>query len=143
MKSDKTRYEELKRSTVSDLRRRYDEVYQMSIEGETQSERDWWSAYSEALEEAIADISMGVLQLPLTIQELAGSAVAWLEDIDKEEVVPALIFDVTSTCVLFGTKKRFVTAQRSDYGIRWRAWAFEPRSEEREAKWRVSDAQNT
>lgn len=63
----------------------------------------------------------------------------WLEDRDKNEVVPGLVMQMHSTANLDIKKDgtlRTACASRSDYGDRWRAWSARPTQEQmRETKW--------
>lgn len=62
----------------------------------------------------------------------------WLEDRDKEEVIPAVLFDVCYQDFLFEDNSgNDVHADFNDYGSRWRAWAHKPTDEERmTAEWK-------
>lgn len=132
-------YEQRRRRAADDLKRRRDEVYNLSIHSETLSERNWWSAYEEALEEAICDIEMGVLQIPLTLEELKEAKVVWLEIDNESETVPALMKGISDEIVYFITDHNIYTyAYLYQYGKYWRAWAYEPNGEEREHAWEDS-----
>lgn len=150
MSTGELRFEAMRHRVIDDLRREYNQLWMQSIDGETQSERDWYAAKCEGYEEAIADIAMGLLQMPLTLRELRGMKVVWLEDIDKEDVIPALVIYNKIEEIINGIRypEAFVfrTFERcdvlvdvKDYGKRWRAWAYEPTSEERERAWEVAN----
>lgn len=78
------------------------------------------------------------LQKPLRWQQLETLPVVWLEDVDKEEIIPAFPEPASRKEALcfFTADKRFITAEKSDYGKRWRAWSAMPTKKERiETKW--------
>ena len=79
------------------------------------------------------------MQKPINFDQI------WLEDRDKEEVIPAKLLK-TYRCLetdrnelWFRLYKQVdrdhscVFASRNDYGSRWRAWAHKPTDEERKA----------
>ena len=78
------------------------------------------------------------MQKPINFDQI------WLEDRDKEKVIPAkymvytqiggrLCFDINPD----GMRAIVISADMSDYGSRWRAWAHKPTDEERKAaEWR-------
>lgn len=139
MSTGELRFEAMRHRVIDDLRREYNQLWMQSIDGETQSERDWYAAKCEGYEEAIADITMGVLQMPLTLEELKEAKVVWVE-IDDSETIPALVDGISDKCVYFimghGAHTRGYIEQ---YGKYWRAWAYEPTSEERERAWEVAN----
>lgn len=67
----------------------------------------------------------------------------WLEDRDKNEVVPGLVMQMHSAVNLDIKKDGKLctaSASRSDYGDRWRAWSARPTEEQmRETKWEWDD----
>lgn len=83
----------------------------------------------------------------LEYSEFEKLPLVWLEDNDKEDVIPALFLqyngwnakfsrqapdEYVSTCVRSAT----VYADKNTYGIRWRAWTSRPTEEQRKAvKW--------
>jgi hypothetical protein len=58
----------------------------------------------------------------------------WLEDRDKERVIPAVLSDIRYMDFLFEDNSgNDIHAHYEDYGSRWRAWAHKPTDEERKA----------
>lgn len=77
-------------------------------------------------------------QRPLRWPMLEQARMVWLEDVDKEDVIPAFPEPASRKEALcfFTADKRFITAEKQDYCKRWRAWTSKPTSKEREeAKW--------
>ena len=69
-------------------------------------------------------------QLPLPI--------VWLEDNGKSDVIPAFPEPVKDRGVMcfLTAKQEFITADKAEYGKRWRAWDGRPTWEERRSvKW--------
>lgn len=73
------------------------------------------------------------MQKPINFDQI------WLEDRDKEEVIPAVLFEFCEPGVFeFGVADGspvavLVCPHLYDYGSRWRAWAHKPTDEERKA----------
>jgi hypothetical protein len=83
----------------------------------------------------------------LEYSEIEKHPLVWLEDNDKEDVIPALFLqyngwnaefsvqapdEYVSPCVRSAT----VYADKNTYGIMWRAWTSHPTEEQRKAaKW--------
>lgn len=67
----------------------------------------------------------------------------WLEDRDKEEVIPAVLGEINRPgvfCFIVPNPKlhsyTVIHPDLLDYGSRWRAWAHKPTDEERKvAEW--------
>lgn len=77
-------------------------------------------------------------QKPVRWQQLETLPVVWLEEKDERAVIPVFPCPVKDQSVMcFLTQdQEFVTAEKADYGKRWRAWAAQPSQEERStAKW--------
>ena len=88
------------------------------------------------------DAENGVKPLlrPLTWEELSNyiDDAVYLEDVDKDKIIAALPMCSGETLATFELVRSFVTAERSDYLVRWRAWPHRPTDEERAAaKWEV------
>lgn len=136
MSTGELMFEAMRHRVIDDLRREYNQLWMQSIDGETQRERDWYSAKCEGYEEAIAGIAMGVLQSPLTLKELAERKVAWLQVDDGAETVPMLLNGISDGCAYFiAPPGVHVNAELCQYGKYWRAWAYEPTLEETERAW--------
>lgn len=87
----------------------------------------------EAIKHARAAAMKRKLQKPLTLDEIAKAGVVWLEDNDKEDIIPAIVgYVIDHEIVLHSVHCSFVS-YLDEYGIRWRAWASDPTIEEREA----------
>lgn len=78
------------------------------------------------------------LRRALQYRQLETFPVVYLEDKDKKDVLPAFpepVHDRGVMCFLTA-EQEFITAQKADYGKRWRAWPAMPTKEERSAqKW--------
>lgn len=79
------------------------------------------------------------LRKPLRWQQIEYMPVVWLEDNDKDDIIPAFpepVKDQSVMCFLTA-EQEFITAEKSDYGKRWRAWGGQPTEEERnETQWK-------
>lgn len=86
-----------------------------------------------ATNRAIKSAQFRPIQKPLRWASLDGMQVVWLEDADKQEVIPAFPEPVYDKGVMsFLTyNQEFITAEKADFGKRWRAWASQPTSKER------------
>ena len=73
----------------------------------------------------------------MTLEELVRDNVVWLEDYDKENVVPGIYCDGHDGDRVFATKMHgYLFVKDDDYMIRWRCWTSRPTDEQREAvKW--------
>ena len=80
-------------------------------------------------------------QKPLRWEQLETLPIVWLEDKDVRAVIPAFpcpVNDRSAFCFLTQKQDNAMlgTAEKIDYGKRWRAWAAQPTQEERSAaKW--------
>ena len=78
------------------------------------------------------------MQKPINFDQI------WLEDRDKEEVIPAVLGEINRPgvfCFIVPNYKlhsvTVIHPDLDDYGSRWRAWAHKPTDEERKAaEWR-------
>lgn len=69
-----------------------------------------------------------MMQKPINFDQI------WLEDRDKEEVIPAVLIWIDFFDFSFeDSSGRDINADFNDYGSRWRAWAHKPTDEERKA----------
>lgn len=77
-------------------------------------------------------------QRPLRWPMLEQARMVWLEDVDKEDVIPALLVFMSGkeyVWLVIG-ETTSVLREKAHYGKRWRAWKSKPTSKEREeAKW--------
>ena len=100
------------------------------------------SPYADNLINAVKMAGLRPAKKPMTCSEVITLDVAWLEDIDKQEVIPAfptLIYD-RNMMFFKSANTDIITAKRGEYGIRWRAWASRPTDEERDAApWEVQE----
>lgn len=75
---------------------------------------------------------------PLMWSQIEAYLVVYLEDKGVSDLLPAFpepVKDRGVMCFLTAAQE-FVTADKADYGKRWRAWAAQPTKEERNAvKW--------
>lgn len=92
---------------------------------------------SPLLEDAIAILKGQEARImPLSeIKSLEHNDVVWLEDSDKERVIPAIVTDTgaMSDCIEFAISNRRIVVTYNDYSIRWRGWTSCPTDEQREA----------
>ena len=75
-----------------------------------------------------------------SLEHLEYNAVVWLEDIDKEDVIPGIfgrMIGEGNKFALFTTmREKMLYADKTEYGIRWRCWNHKPSKEQREeVKW--------
>jgi len=71
----------------------------------------------------------------LKLEELHPRMTFWLEDIDKDEVIPAIGGSLAGGARCFiDVYDRSIAALESEYNIRWRAWTQKPTQEEREVE---------
>ena len=72
---------------------------------------------------------------PLRWEQLETLPIVCLEDTDKCDILPAFPEPVKDRGVMcfLTAEQEFVTADKADYGKRWRAWAAQPTKEERSA----------
>lgn len=83
----------------------------------------------------------------LEYSEIKGCPLVWLEDNDKEDVIPALFLQYNGWSAEFAVqdpdkyvdaivRSAMVSAVERMYGITWRAWSARPSMEQvRETKW--------
>lgn len=73
------------------------------------------------------------------VKNLKHNDVVWLEDYDKEDVIPAIVtpYGAMSDCIDFAISNRSsMVVEYTDYGSRWRCWTDKPHEEQRkEEKW--------
>lgn len=87
----------------------------------------------------------------LEYSEIEGCPLVWLEDNDKEDVIPALFLQYNGWNAEFAVqapdedvdtiiRSPIVSAVEGMYGITWRAWTSRPSPEQmRETPWEDSD----
>lgn len=103
----------------------------------------------EAIETLNSAISMLKDQEPRVLEysEIEKHPLVWLEDNDKEDVIPALFLQYNGWSAEFALqapdeyvdtiiRSPIVSAVEGMYGITWRAWMAKPTNEQRKAaKW--------
>ena len=70
------------------------------------------------------------------VKNLKYNDVVWLEDYDKEDVIPAIVtlYGAMSDCIDFAISNRSsLVVEYADYGLRWRCWSHKPTKAQMEA----------